>query len=481
MSNSVYINNKELTYLSKKDLPELDDDQIDAADHMHQVGSHMLLSEPGAGKTITALDALARVEFSSEDNDEPQAKVLVLCPPIALFNWARWITTVYDAIEIDSKVQLLTAGSATLHDDTTHAVVPYSVISRKGSKLTSKLFRPKWTVLIADESDNLTGTNSNRTNIVFGASRMSGLVDNVKWRWFLTGTPIPRYQDGLWPVLSECFSKRLREFGINGEADFMETFCYTKKVRYGRMTRSKTVVSGSKNRKLMNKLLYDGAGRVATRLKTPLRNEPTFRDVSILLKPSPELQKINDDVEHGINVDDYGVQLVDPNVSKGLRLLGVEAAPAVAKYVVDKIAIKRNAGDKRGILLLFWHTDVGKLLQKELEAEKLNTVRIDGATPNKDRDAYIQEFNDGYCDVMIGQTKSMGVAVDLQWNCNHVVFAEDTFSSAMNEQAWRRVARRGQTSTVLVDTCTTQLYLSNMRSAVAARKDKEARDAVEVS
>jgi hypothetical protein len=86
----------------------------------------------------------------------------------------------------------------------------------------------------------------------------------------------------------------------------------------------------------------------------------------------------------------------------------------------------------------------------------------------------VDAFNGGSARILLGQIKAMGVALNLQENCDHVVFAEDTYSHAANLQAYQRVWRRGQESVVRVDFCKSLLPLSDLRYNVATKKGADA-------
>lgn len=474
MAQLTYIGNtkKPASITLPAEIPTIDFEQIRAGMHMHKNMRMLLLSDPGAGKTLTALDALLRAEIEREDSGDPPAKVIVICPLIAIRTWAQWISKVYQEADIDCVVQILRGNKDKIREDATHLIVTYGSLSRKGALLTDALVIWGADVLICDESHFLNGGSSNRTEAVLGRGM---IADQVEWAWFLTGTPVPRYLDGLWPVLHRCFPERLASFGIASERGYLETFCVIRSVKYGQMRYPKKTVVGSRNMKLMNRILYDGPNAIAIRNKLKMRQEPVFSDLTLDLKPSVvllDLQKQALKAQVEMEVDDYGnpVKVVDPTVAKALHVYGQELAPLVSVAVTSEL---QQVDD--GILVLFWHTAVGLQLFNDIEGARL----IYGGTPQKARDAAVDDFNSGKARILLGQISAMGVALNLQEKCHTVIFAEDTYSDAANQQAWQRVWRRGQTKTVNVKFCKTLQPLADLRPKVSKRKREQAREAID--
>lgn len=91
-------------------------------------------------------------------------------------------------------------------------------------------------------------------------------------------------------------------------------------------------------------------------------------------------------------------------------------------------------------------------------------------TPDNDAETELL-FNTGKIDAVVGQIKAMGVAINLQANCNDVRFVEDSFSDTANEQAYKRVYRRGQEIPVTVTFYRSwNSSLAYVRSNVAEKK-----------
>ena len=106
-------------------IPELDSDQLDAGDDMFRDKDKLLFSDPGAGKTLTALHALVQVYEADET-----AETIVVCPSIAVMTWAVWIAKVWSDIGRRAHIHIVKDGKDKVPDDATHIIVTYGLLSR---------------------------------------------------------------------------------------------------------------------------------------------------------------------------------------------------------------------------------------------------------------------------------------------------------------------------------------------------------------
>lgn len=473
---------KPLNLLLPDEIPMLDEEQIAAGEAMFDAGNKLLFSDPGAGKTLTAIQALMLVEEHMSANPDP-VKVLIVCPSIAVRTWMVWLARSYAEMNLPCVIQNIDKGNRAVTPETTHLIVTYGMLSRKNDKLMQQLLDFDASVFIADESDNLSGTDAARTKRVFGESfNDTGLISGCAWSWFLTGTPIPRYNDGLFPVLRAKFNDRLEYFLYNTEingrtyipsgdvkADYEFAFCRTELVKFGKMWNAKERICGNRHMEWLHKLLYGGATPIAIRNKLKMRDKPVFKEVSLDVEFSKEFLELE---EEAMGTADFydGARIMDPKLNSALRQMGMEMVPAVTGLLLDYIQ-KVNGG----ILVLFWHTDVGLDIAGALEYAGFKVGFIDGGTTQKNDAEVEASFNAGKLDFVVGQIASMGVALNMQENCQTVVFAEDTYSDAKNMQAYQRVWRRGQKKPVTVIYCRCYSPLAEIRPSVANRKGREAK------
>lgn len=457
-----------------EDIPELDEDQYAAGESMAERGAKLLLSDPGAGKTLTAIHGLLVAQ--------PE-KTLLVVPSIAIRTWYLWVARAYQEAGLGCQIEVLASSKARIHPKTTHLIVSHGLLSVSAAALKATLLEYSADALIVDESDAFTGWTSSRTKTLFGDDFRRGLALYPTWAWFLTGTPIPRYQDGLYPVLRSRFSARLAWYQVEAPEQFLETFCRKRVVKYGNMRIPKVTVCGSKHEAEMQELLFGTEkekadpkfNAPAVRLKLDAR-KPNIQSITLPVKFSAEFKVLESEIaKAGISASpDEDFATIDPRMSTAFRMMGEEVAPYVAEYLHKKLLHKRDSGDNRGILALHWHSKAGETVTGLLQNYGWKVGQINGRTTRDNNDRMEDWFNAGRIDFCVGQIAAMGVALNLQKNCNTVVFAEDTFSHARNLQAYQRVWRRGQTSVVDVEYIRTENYLSDMKPAASSKKEKSA-------
>jgi superfamily II DNA or RNA helicase len=454
-------------------IPTLMAEQIADGDYMFKSSRALLISDPGYGKTFTALHALARVLETGD-----QVRTIIFLPPVASFQWA--VTTasfmMHKGLGNDTQIQVVRSGIEDIDPATNILIVSYGMVANIKSKLPKKIREWQPNVVICDEYETMASLDSIRTKIILGDEKVEGIVDCAEWKWMLTGTPIPRYNDGLFPVLNALYPDVLDAAGVGTSDQFNAKFCFVKLVKFPGMYQAKEQVAGSTNNDALADLLYNGCG--AIRRKLVLEVDYIERNVLTDFKPSQELQGLTNELllaGEMLAMDENGsVTEPSPNMTKAQRLIGTEKAKAVAEYLVQQIKAKRAAGDKRGIVCLFWHTDAGTAIFSALLRAGFEADLVDGKSDAKRKHDMATKMNEGRSDVLVGQIQSMGAAINIQHNCNHVVFAERDWSHSRQLQALQRVFRRGQNSNVIVDYCQSTNPLEEPKVRVVARKQSGA-------
>lgn len=408
-----------------------------------------LFSEPGTGKTITALEAWRAVG----------GRAVIICPPIALRMWQR---TIED--QLGKTAQIMATGKTALDPDADAYITTYSLVERLRAKLGDDF---DLNVLILDEADALKTLSSARTTAVFGRAALMKdcLAAGVPNVWFLTGTPIRRYADDLYPVLKALFRDVLAAHGLASLVTFRDRFCVTSLRRFHPRSPAEWVVIGNKNEDELRRLIYDNEIAVRRTIHDVAAFMPplTVSPVSVDFVSSPELDMATGEAE--------GADETSAVMATARRLLGVAKAPFVADYVVETWESLTCP-----VLILYWHKEVGDILHKRLADSKheLQIRRIDGSSSQADRTAAEAAFNAQECDILLGQIASMGVAINLQEGGHYAIFAERDWSPASEEQALRRLWRLGQKLHVHVDICEAMHPIDGAVEKVVARKKKSA-------
>lgn len=418
-------------------LPTQTADAAFLLEHRHPA----LFSEPGTGKTITALEGYKTA----------QGRMLVIAPPIALRMWA---TNIED--HLGASVQILRSGSDKIIWTKDVHVVSYA-LACKFPQLAGA------NVLVLDESDALKTLGSQRTKCIYGnrASLKDCLGAGVEHIWPLTGTPVRRYADDLYPQLKALHGDKMRQqLGVTSYQGFMDKFCVTQLRRFHARQQAKPTVIGNKNEDALRAFIYDNNLAVRRTIHDVAAYMPplTLRDVVVPFENTPELREAT-----GEAIDAGEGEAV---MATARRLLGVSKAPHVAAY-----ALETWEALSVPLLMFYWHKDVGDILEAACLAKGLTVGRIDGTTSQTKRAQLEDAFNNHEIDVLLGQIASMGVAINLQRGSHYGIFAEMDWSPAAKDQALRRLWRLGQDVHVQIDICAAEHPIDEAVASVMGRKE----------
>jgi SNF2 family DNA or RNA helicase len=146
------------------------------------------------------------------------------------------------------------------------------------------------------------------------------------------------------------------------------------------------------------------------------------------------------------------------------RKLGVAKVKYSAREIIDRI----ESGVKP-ILVGAWHHDVIDLLETEFDSAGLTSGVIDGRTAAGWRGSFVEAFNNGSLDVLVGQIGAMGVSLNLQGG-SHICCIEEDFSPATMDQFFARCHRIGQKDHVHVDIFESDTKLDKAIRSIGQRK-----------
>ena len=416
--------------------------QVEDADFLVRQRRACLFSEPGTGKTLTALEAWKKVG----------GRLVVVAPPIALGMWAKNIAT-----HCGVNVQRIKSSKDKIDAAAEAYVMSYSMAGK---------FALRPDVLVLDEADALKTLSSERTKAIFGARcKMDDcLAMNVPYVWFLTGTPIRRYADDLYPVLQALWPDLLKKyFGVSSLSGFQQHFCVTQMRRFHPRQPMKATVIGNKNEDQLRDFIYKNKIAVRRTMADVAAFMPplTIRTVTVDFDNNDELREATGEAVYAGEAD--------PIMAKARRLLGTAKANYVAEYT-HEIWQQLTCP----VLVLYWHKDVGTALEARFAAKDMNVAKIDGSTSMVARAAAEAAFNAQECDILLGQIASMGVAINLQEGSHYAIFAERDWSPAAQEQALRRLWRLGQDTHVQIDICEAEHPMDEAVGMVVTRKGKSA-------
>lgn len=363
----------------------------------------LLADEMRVGKTLAALEG-ARLTKSKD--------ILVVCPAVARFNWAR---NIKEHLGRDAQIMLRRND----HPNMAVCITSYDLAAQCATET--------WDLTILDESHYLRRCEAGRTKTLLGKG---GLIHRSARTWFLSGTPAVNHYGELWQMLYVC--------GLYADTyeDFLREFCIVFQGPYG------TQVRGSKNHEKLKALMAGFMLRrkfaeIAPQLPPIELSDYTIelpREVSGL--DSPELRV-------ALTAPDpmAALEAQAPAVATLRRLIGLAKVNQVVELVRDELD---DNLDK--IVLFTYHREVLAGLKRGLMG--FSPVSVAGGDAATRRETAVRLFKDDpRCRVFIGQIIAAGTAIDLSVASN-ALFVESSWVPGENAQAAMRLQNINQSRKV---------------------------------
>ena len=424
--------------------------QIEDAQFLASKSFAGCFSGMGSGKTLTALEACRHVMVLGDT-------VLIVGPPISLFMWAAEFTR-----HLDIPAQIILTGKQIIKHGPGAVIMSYDIATKRKDEL--KQLGAK--VLICDESHALKNTTAKRTIAILGAN---GLCESVAHTFLLTGTPVTRWNDDIFPFMcragADVLTKKIGKLRLES---FRLRYCLTEKKKFSEKQQFPTVVTvGNRNTTELNELLFDGGLAVRRELADVWAAMPdmTINYLRVDLDKTPELKILLKDLD-GKSMNQIREDLAnkEEHMATTRRLIGMAKVKHSVKEIVDRV----EAG-VTPILVGAWHTDVIRHIEEGLDAQGIDCDVIDGSRSMAMKERAANAFNDGRIDVLVGQIAAMGVSLNLQGG-SHIIEVETDWSPAIMDQFRARCLRMGQKNHVHIDVFEADTKLDEAVKKISARK-----------
>lgn len=383
----------------------------------------LISDEMGLGKSVQAV-ALTNV-FVGE------YRTLIICPATLKLNWLRefkkWTTKFVDFQIISGKTEVEFLADV--------IIINYDVLEAHRKALRAV----DWNFMIVDECHYLKNETAGRTKEVFGSGRPKIAPIEARRKIFLTGTPILNKPKELWPLV-----KSLDPTGLGADRDkFAFRYCgafYMQGVglQWDGATRDNL-------EELQN--LLRSRFMIRRLKKDVLKDLPAKRRQVIVLEPDSVLKSVI--AKEVRTYDEHAADLKGkdsiPMHFEGLSELRKELAIKKVPYVVEHV--KEVLLEQNKVVVFAHHHEAIDAL---VEAFGDIVVKIDGRTPNEERQQCVDKFQtDEKCKIFIGGIQSAGVGITLT-AASTVIFAELDWVPGNITQAEDRCHRIGQKEQVLV-------------------------------
>lgn len=370
-----------------------------------------LLYEPGLGKTITAIRALAEL-------DAPYA--VVVCPVVALGVWRDELALEGQSVLVPEGTRKQKAEQIRGNAFDRFIVVNYEALLEKDVLDALIEWNPE--VLIVDEAHKIKTPTAKRSKAIHKLSK-------GRRTWLLTGTPITRnlldlysmykaIDPGIWE--DESWTRFKQRYGIFGGFEGRE------------------VIGIRDQDKLLKKIEpFSVAARKEDVLDLPKRRS---QRVPVYLSGA-DWKQYSTLAHTGVLAEKGWV--TDNPLTKALRLQQLVGEFKVP-YTVERIEEILDAGKK--VVVFYRFRAEGVALREALNTKSV--YEIHGGTPTWQRDSYVKSFQllEGPS-VFLGQIQAASTAITLT-AAHEAIYHSMTFSYEDAVQSRDRIYRIGQTHPV---------------------------------
>ncbi|MEC5291549.1 MULTISPECIES: DEAD/DEAH box helicase [unclassified Aurantimonas] len=315
-------------------------------------------------------------------------------------------------------------------------------------QVRAALLARRWSLLVSDEDHYAKSFDAKRTQSLYGIPDGDALMDSQALYatagavWPLTGTPIPHSPADMFPRMRALCPERLEAAEGKGWPDvmryddFLHRYCVVRMKKISNFNRIPVIVSGRNEDELAARL----KGFFLLRTQKDVGIRPPAYDILPLIVSDRMKKQVEGDLDRTAVLaaaETGATKDLEMHLGPLRRLTG----EIKARAVVDAVKEEFDCGlDK--IVLMYWHKDVGTILEDGLA--KFGAVKVDGATTPANRDAAVASFHrpDG-ARVFLGQIVAAGEAIDLS-AAAVLWFAETSFVPAHMAQASLRITNIGQ-------------------------------------
>lgn len=390
-----------------------------------------LFWDMGSGKTLTMLLHLSNLVLSGRAN-----KILWLAPKSALGAVERDLATM-SKFGLDYRSEALYNAITTMN---------YEKLSRKDSKWRKLVNETKWDVLVCDEAHCLCRPTSNRTKYVLGSGKSKGIVDNIEFKYAMTGTPVTnsRFED-FWSFLKMMCGGNYMSYS-DFEFEYVDT-------RYMPGTYIK-IVQGYHN---TEQLLEEVASYSQSIRKEDCLDLPEVMPDNVIKVPWV------DGKNKGLNLSSRELydsalledvlectdEVFDNPLVRTLRLrqlatghVTIDGKPMALKNSKIDYAMELIENNPHKTVVFYEFKATFELLKEKLEKTNIPYLYLNGEQPNKNIWIDFQRKDESECRVFLVQYKSGNAGIDL-YTASDTIFYEPCVSSTVLNQARCRTHRNG--------------------------------------
>lgn len=415
--------------------------QVEALDYLSKRDSAGLFDEMGLGKTVVMLEHLKRM------NREGKAPwpVFIVCPLSVVQVWAKEI----DKFNYNFKVSIL-VGSYRERLKALEVEADVYIINYEGLRVIgpNKLLEKNFTTVILDESHRIKNRTSIQSKIALALSRVA------KYRFVLTGTPITKSPEDMWPQINFIDPEILGNFwSFRGRyIEFQNRI-----VRSANGSREIKIPYKYKNLKELEQKISEHSIR-RTKKECLTLPEKIYKTIYCPFTKTQEKHYYNLKNSLAISLEEktFNFNTASSLVQKLRQVCQgfIYTKDEKDEQTVNRISsgkldilkdLLKDLEDEKVILFAWFQADID-ILYDTLKS-KYNVILFDGSSA--ERTAMIEQFqNDDKPAIFLAQTKKAESGITLT-KANHVIYFGNTPSYEIRKQSEDRAHRIGKKKHVI--------------------------------
>ncbi|WWD09298.1 hypothetical protein V865_007421 [Kwoniella europaea PYCC6329] len=412
----------------------------------------ILADDMGLGKTLQSIALIHTLLYQSPFDNQSQTiqKVLIVCPVTLVENWRKEFKK-WTSAKTDKRINVLVADgtnyrvSSFINNKNMQVlIIGYERLRKEIKELAS--CQPPIGLIVCDEGQRLK-SKDNKTKKMFDAL-------SCQRRIILSGTPIQNDLAEYWAMVDFTCPGMLGRYNAFNKQ-------YEKPIMAGRAVGAspKVVELGEERASELHKLSKEFVLRrtadVMENFLPPKRGAGTqslaLIDMMRKISNSPMLLRKKDN--EGSMSDDIGSALSEAKSAIPLDINVNDVTTSGKMLVLDKMLHSIHQETTEKVVVVSNWTATLNLIQDMCKIRKYPYLRLDGSTPQKQRQELVDSFNrdvrreDSF--VFLLSAKAGGVGLNLIGGSRLFLFDSD-WNPSTDLQAMARIHRDGQKRPVYI-------------------------------
>jgi len=419
---------------------------------MENDGNMLISDDMGLGKTCESL------LFARNQKKYP---FVVFCPAITKANWRKEISFWAD-VKVDdvAVIEGKTPVSADFLRSKVSTVINYQVVEAH----TDELEDARYKLAIIDETQNIANPKAKQTKATLN------IVEDIPCVVAMSGTPMINRPIDLYTTL-RAIKKNTGDFTF---WNYVNRYCGAVQTKYG------WKFDGATNLAELNEKLLKGI-MIRRKKEDVLKELPPKNRKYFYIEMPEKVSTLYAEIRKDFSIYYNAVRGNSSEKFTAEKFTMIEKLKKIAidgkKSKVVDFVLKTHSAVKK-LIVYGHHIYFLDFLEKRLNESSIKTYRIDGETPQKDRDSNIEEFNTSSNCVLVCGIKCASTGLNLQ-TCNTIIFAELTWTPSDHLQAEDRIYRIGQKRRCDIYYLIAEGTIEEKVYNVICRKDKVIKKAID--